>query len=82
MWVPYLHRAFPRGTSRAAVDIDIAAVNSLRNRIAHHEPLFTPTLDPIAVHGQMMHCLSLIAPDVHAHVSRTSRVHLVFAAKP
>ncbi|UPL10696.1 Abi family protein [Microbacterium sufflavum] len=82
VWVPYLHKAFPRGTSRSAVDIDIAAVNSLRNRIAHHEPLFTPTLDPIAVHRQMMHCLLLIAPDVHAHVSQTSRVHVVFAAKP
>jgi hypothetical protein len=82
VWVPYLHKAFPQGTSRRVVDADIASVNSLRNRIAHHEPLFTATLDPTIVHARMMSCLLLLAPDVHAHVSRTSKVAQVLARRP
>jgi hypothetical protein len=82
VWVPYLHKAFPPGTSRRAVDADVADVNKLRNRIAHHEPLFTPTLDASSVHTRMMGCLLLVAPDVHAHVLRTSKVTQVLALKP
>lgn len=82
VWVPYLHKAFPKGTSRHLVDNDIASVNALRNRIAHHEPLFTATLDPAAVHVRMMNCLLLISPAVHAHVSHTSKVAHVLTLKP
>lgn len=82
VWVPYLHRAFPRGTSRSTVDAQISAVNTLRNRIAHHEPLFAQTLDPNAVHDDMMECLLLLSPDVHTHVLRTSSVLPLLAAKP
>lgn len=82
VWVPYLHKAFPRGTSRSRVDAQITAVNMLRNRIAHHEPLFTSTADPSIIHADMMDCLLLLSPDVHAHVSQTSKVSQTLAAMP
>lgn len=82
VWVPYLHKAFPPGTSRALVDTRIAAVNELRNRIAHHEPLFTTTADPNIVHANMMQCLLLLAPDVHTYVAGSSTAAQLLAAKP
>lgn len=82
VWVPYLHTAFPPGTNRHSVDGTIEAVNKLRNRIAHHEPLFTRTLDPAVVHAEMIACLGLLQPDVQNHVLRTSQVNAVLARKP
>ncbi|WP_034593776.1 Abi family protein [Hamadaea tsunoensis] len=40
LWVPALHRAFPRGTERFDVDRQIDMLYRLRNRVAHHEPIF------------------------------------------
>ncbi|UVI35565.1 hypothetical protein [Brevibacterium spongiae] len=82
MWVPYLHTAFPQGTSRRSIDAQVSAVNELRNRIAHHEPLFGPTVDPESVCGEMMDCLLLVAPSVHTYVQRTSTVDGALAARP
>jgi hypothetical protein len=42
LWVPARHRAFPRGTDRAAhVDGPVGRLHHLRDRVAHHEPLLT-----------------------------------------
>lgn len=82
LWVPYLHHAFPKGTSRKEVDGQVGEVNKLRNRIAHHEPLFTPTLDPKLTHEGMMSCLQLLAPPVHNHVAQTSIFNQVLGQKP
>jgi hypothetical protein len=40
LWVPALHRAFPRRADRYEVDKKIGQLHWLRNRIAHHEPVF------------------------------------------
>lgn len=82
VWVPYLHTAFPAGTRRHDVDAQIEAVNKLRNRIAHHEPLITSTMDPALVHSGMMDCLLRVQPEVHAHVTATSKVDEVLALRP
>lgn len=82
MWVPYLHEAFPSGTDRADIDKDIKIVNDLRNRIAHHESLLTGALDPAEAHKSLMHCLELIAPQVHAYVAAKSKVETALKAKP
>ena len=44
LWVPYLHKAFPRGTERATVDRKIGDLHELRNRAAHWEPLLAAPL--------------------------------------
>lgn len=82
MWVPYIHKAFPSGTDRADIDRHIKTVNDLRNRIAHHEPLLTGALDPAEAHKSLMHCLELIAPEVHAYVAAKSKVDTALNAKP
>lgn len=82
VWVPYLHTAFPKGTERRKVDSQISAVNQLRNRIAHHEPLFTSTVVPSDTHEDMLACLMLFAPAVHHHIVSTSKVVEVLADKP
>lgn len=41
LWVPYLHTAFPPKTSRSDVDARVGRLHSLRNRVAHHEPLLS-----------------------------------------
>jgi hypothetical protein len=40
LWVPALHRAFPKGSDRFEVDRQIDMLYRLRNRVAHHEPVF------------------------------------------
>jgi hypothetical protein len=44
LWVPFLHTAYPPGTSRKDVDRSVSRLNELRNRVAHHEPIFSQPL--------------------------------------
>lgn len=84
VWVPYLHRAFPKGTQRSEVDRVIERVNVLRNRIAHHEPISTQSgfVDAEQVHREMLAILRGMAPEVHAHLTATSTVAIVFTRRP
>ena len=52
LWIPYLRHAWPNGTSRSKLDAKIRLVNTVRNRIAHHEHLFDPhdpALEPLHI---------------------------------
>lgn len=40
IWTPHLHRIWPIGTNIKVVHKDLLKVRDLRNRIAHHEPVF------------------------------------------
>lgn len=42
LWVPYLHKIFAAGSrpKRAVFNQQLEALRQLRNRIAHHEPIF------------------------------------------
>ncbi len=82
VWVPYLHHAFPPGTSRTTINTQIEASNRLRNRIAHHESLISSTLDLRAIHGGMMDCLRAVSPRAHHYVLRTSAVAAVLDSRP
>lgn len=42
LWIPCLHRVWPKGTSRSDINARIAQINKVRNRAAHHEHLFVP----------------------------------------
>ena len=51
LWVPHIHRLFPglpaaqaAKSARARIAADLNAIRVLRNRIAHHEPIFTRDL--------------------------------------
>lgn len=41
IWNPMLHRAFPKGTTRARVHDLVGRVVKFRNRLAHNEPVFS-----------------------------------------
>ena len=40
IWIPFLHNAWPAGTSRKELNGKIESINEIRNRAAHHEHLF------------------------------------------
>ena len=86
VWVPYLHHAYPPRTDRASVDKIIGNINTVRNRIAHHEPIFdrskTPDQEPARVHSDLMRVLAMIAPDVATHLAPSSTVAMVLAQRP
>jgi hypothetical protein len=81
LWVPALHRVFPRGTDRAAhVDGPVGRLHDLRNRVAHHEPLLTTD-----VAGRLADLLGLAArlePELGRHLQATSTVPSLLAARP
>lgn len=40
LWIPILHKVWPKGASRNDINSRIAQINNVRNRAAHHEHLF------------------------------------------
>ncbi|MGE6741031.1 Abi family protein [Allorhizobium pseudoryzae] len=40
LWTPHLHRVWPKGENLKQVHKDLLKARDLRNRIAHHEPIF------------------------------------------
>lgn len=66
LWIPHLHRAWPSGTNRAALDSIVRSIGTCRNRIAHHEHLFDPKDDgllPAAVDRQVIKLLCQLVPE-------------------
>ena len=80
LWRPYLHHAFPSGTSRTEVDVRMGDLHRLRNRVAHHEPLLTWNI--ARAHQQLIELTTLIAPELGKHVLSSSKVTTLLAAKP
>ena len=79
VWIPYLHHAFPAGTNRKVIDSNINTINTIRNRIAHHEPLYKISSnheDGInylrSIHNKLLSIFRLIAPDAADYTSTTS----------
>ena len=42
LWIPSIHKAWPKGAFRTDINGQIANINRIRNRAAHHEHLFAP----------------------------------------
>lgn len=42
VWTPHLHKLWPKGENLKHVHKDLLKTRDLRNRIAHHEPIFLP----------------------------------------
>lgn len=86
VWVPYLHHAYPAKTDRSHIDKIIGNVNTVRNRIAHHEPIFdrikNPDQEPARLHSDLMGVLGMIAPEVAAHLAPSSTVSAVLTQRP
>ncbi len=84
-WIPSLHRAFPCATNlhprRATIHRRLEDLRSLRNRIAHHEPILTSRKALYAGHSrdltleQVDECVSWICPDTARWIKARSRFY-------
>jgi hypothetical protein len=82
LWAPALRRAFPHlgSQQRAAVYPLIDRLHSLRNRVAHHEPVHA--LNIAARHKELLYVSGWIDPAAAAWIGQTSRVPGVLATRP
>ena len=73
LWRPCLHRAFPHArASRAQVHQPLDYLRTFRNRIAHHEPVFTRHLE--ADYGSILTVAGGLCPENADWIAHHSRV--------
>jgi len=87
LWLPYLRREFPNTPAHMAVAqgrlcIHDAAeqVRELRNRIAHHEPIFQRQL--LSDYAAIQEIVSFRCNHTAAWMSRSQNVATILAARP
>ena len=73
-WTRFLRNIWPEGQRRSEVHSDLIKIKNLRNRIAHHEPVFSQDWRPhIDLVWQRLEELS---PDTHALLLRRAKPEL------
>jgi hypothetical protein len=82
LWAPALRHAFPylNPARRAPVYQLVDRLNSVRNRIAHHEPIHQ--LNIAARHKEVLLAANWIDPAAAAWIAETSRVTTVLELRP
>jgi hypothetical protein len=72
LWVPYLHKSFlpKKSPKRAVFNHQINKIRKLRNRIAHHEPIFHMNL--LELQQQILEVSKLLCPKVTIVMNKTS----------
>lgn len=80
LWRPALRGAFPhcRPLTRKQAHQPLNALRKLRNRIAHHEPIFARPL--LEDHQRILEVSGWISPGVRTWIELHSRVPLLLAA--
>ena len=80
LWRPALRRAFPHRTvlTRIAAYQPLNALRKLRNRIAHHEPIFARQL--VEDHERILEVTGWMSPGARAWVEGRSRVPVLLGA--
>ena len=80
LWRPALRRAFPYRTPLTRIQAyqPLNALRKLRNRIAHHEPIFARPL--LEDHERIVEVTGWISPGARTWIDRHSRVPLLLAA--
>lgn len=80
LWEPCLRAAFPSTARRGRLHSSLDEMRKLRNRCAHHEPIFVRNL---ASDWQTLVTITgLFSPTFRTWVESVSRVPAVIAAKP
>ena len=73
LWIPFLHKSFPHaGKPRSDIHSHLDHIRIFRNRIAHHEPIFTRHLEQD--YKSILLALGWICPDIAAWVEEHSKV--------
>lgn len=82
LWAQNLRHAFPglRPQSRRTVYDPIESLNKLRNRIAHHEPIYH--LDLASDHTALLTVAGYIDPDAARWLGEWSRVPQLLTTRP
>lgn len=80
LWVPHLHKAFQPGVSRRAVDGPVGRLHTLRNRVAHHEPLLTADLTRRC--QDVLTVARLISDELCAHIQAHSSCATLIDQRP
>ncbi len=80
LWIPYLHKAFRPGVSRRAVDEPVGRLHTLRNRVAHHEPLLTADLKRRC--DDLLTVAHLISDELCAHIQTNSTCTTLISQRP
>ena len=85
-WVPHIHKAFPNASAphplRSNVHARLEKIRSLRNRIAHHEPILTSQNRVYAGHQSYLElahideCVNWVCIDTAQWLNARSRFHL------
>lgn len=84
LWVPYLHRAWPKKTSRVVLERSLTTINNARNRASHHEPLFgtQPGHDLAAAHREILRLSAMLIPELGVYIQDTTAVPSIVATRP
>lgn len=80
LWTPALRRAFPRKLARETVHELVEHLNLLRNRVAHHEPIYDRNLQTDVLRIEQL--LDWLSPSSAEWAMGTSRMEEVWAARP
>jgi hypothetical protein len=81
LWVPHLHKAFPRYRGpRGRLHDQVHTVLLFRNRIMHHEPIHHRHLD--ADHQTILRLLGHLAPSMVDELRPNDQVAVVLSRRP
>lgn len=73
LWRTHLYRAFSPRPDRRQLHDDLDRLRTLRNRIAHHEPIFHRNL--VRDHQRIVEIVGVLSPPLAAWVAHHSRVY-------
>jgi hypothetical protein len=79
LWRTCLYRAFPR-QRRRTVEVVMARLHELRNRIAHHEPIHNRDLPQL--HTDALSAARWVCPDTAAWLAQLSNVPQLLQQRP
>lgn len=82
LWTPHLNRAFVAKTPRGQINEAVSHVNSLRNRVAHHEPLFSLNAHIRVRVSEIEFLLKSIRNPIGSSIVGSSRCHTVIGQCP
>lgn len=79
LWQPRLVKAFPKadGKRRKYIHAELNKIRVLRNRIAHHEPIYNSPLP--ALYDSILEVAGMVNPDAETFIRDSSRVAAVLA---
>ena len=79
LWQPRLIKAFPNAGQRRRkyIHAELDKIRVLRNRIAHHEPIYNAPLP--ALHDAIIEIAAMVHPDAGTFIAHSSRVPAVLA---